>query len=140
MMPCVVAPGAARCCGCSSLRGVRPFGLAGIQPLLHRKHGRAVAWDNTRDTLIVYRDVLAGFSVIWLVFALGLRPSRPQQVLAGLYLWFHRPSYLGRGGLKPFLGQTNDNDQGVDNSVEKGHHDPIGRNRHSCIEEVDARP
>jgi len=47
------------------------FGLAGLQPLLYRKRQRTVVWDE-RDTLINYRAVLAGYSVFWLVFTLGV--------------------------------------------------------------------
>jgi hypothetical protein len=46
------------------------LGLAGLLPLLYRKRGKAVVWDE-RDTLISYRALLAGYSVFWLVFVLG---------------------------------------------------------------------
>jgi uncharacterized membrane protein len=58
------------------------FGIAGLQPLLYRKRGQAVVWDE-RDTQIVYRATLAGYSVFWLVFTLGV-----------MGLWF---SFFSRG-------------------------------------------
>lgn len=46
------------------------LGLGGFQPLLYRKRGQEVVWDE-RDTLINLRAVVAGYSVFWLVFTLG---------------------------------------------------------------------
>ncbi len=47
------------------------FGVAGLQPLLYRKRGQAVLCDE-RDTQIAHRAVLAGYSVFWLAFTLGV--------------------------------------------------------------------
>ena len=47
------------------------LGFAGLQPLLYRKRRQAVVWDE-RDTLINYRAVIAGYSVFWLAFTLGV--------------------------------------------------------------------
>jgi hypothetical protein len=47
------------------------LGLAGLQPLLYRKRGQAVVWDE-RDTQIAHRAVIAGYSVFWLAFTLGV--------------------------------------------------------------------
>ena len=43
------------------------FGLAGLQPLLYRKRGQKIVWDE-RDTLINQRAVIVAYSVFWLVF------------------------------------------------------------------------
>jgi hypothetical protein len=43
------------------------FGLAGLQPLLYRKRGQKIVWDE-RDTLINQRAVIAAYAVFWLVF------------------------------------------------------------------------
>jgi hypothetical protein len=45
------------------------FGLFGLQPLLYRRRGKTVVWDE-RDTLINHRATIAGYSVFWLVFTL----------------------------------------------------------------------
>ena len=57
------------------------LGLAGFQPLLYRKHGVAVVWDE-RDTLINYRAMIAGYSVFWLVFTLV-----PMSIWAFIYCY-----------------------------------------------------
>ena len=57
------------------------FGLAGLQPLLYRKQGKAVVWDE-RDTLINYRAVIARYSVFWLVFTLA-----PMSIWAAVYCY-----------------------------------------------------
>ena len=47
------------------------FGIAGLQPLLYRKHSQAVLWDE-RDTQIAHRAVIAGYSIFWLAFTFGV--------------------------------------------------------------------
>jgi alpha-beta hydrolase superfamily lysophospholipase len=60
------------------------LGLAGFQPLLYCKRGKAVLWDE-RDALINYRAVLAAYASSWLVFTLG-----------GMGLWAAEYSFAGR--------------------------------------------
>ncbi len=43
------------------------LGLAGLQPLLYRKRGKMVVWDE-RDTRIHYYANNVGFGATWLVF------------------------------------------------------------------------
>ena len=47
------------------------LGVAALQPLLYRKRKQAVLWDE-RDTQIAHRAVIAGYSVFWLAFTLGV--------------------------------------------------------------------
>jgi uncharacterized membrane protein len=56
------------------IRATAAFGLlgfAGLQPLLYRKRSQAVVWDE-RDTQIAHRAVIAGYSIFWLAFTLGI--------------------------------------------------------------------
>jgi uncharacterized membrane protein len=47
------------------------FGIAGFLPLVYRKKGKTVLLDE-RDTLIAHRALIAGYSIFWLVFTLGV--------------------------------------------------------------------
>jgi hypothetical protein len=47
------------------------LGIAGFQPLLYRKRGQTVLWDE-RDTQIAHNALIAGYSVFWLFFTLGV--------------------------------------------------------------------
>jgi uncharacterized membrane protein len=47
------------------------LGIAGLQPLLYRKRSQAVVWDE-RDTKIAHTAIIAGYSIFWLVFSLGV--------------------------------------------------------------------
>ncbi len=47
------------------------LGLGGLQPLLYRKRRQAVVWDE-RDTQISRNALIAGYSVFWLAFTLGV--------------------------------------------------------------------
>ena len=60
----LIGPG--RACGAFGL-----FGLGGLLPLVYRKHGQAVALDE-RDQQIGIRALVAGYSIFWLYFTLGI--------------------------------------------------------------------
>jgi uncharacterized membrane protein len=47
------------------------LGLGGFFPLLYRKRGQAVVLDE-RDQQIAYRALVAGYSIFWLAFTLGI--------------------------------------------------------------------
>jgi hypothetical protein len=47
------------------------LGLGGLQPLLYRKRSKEVLWDE-RDTQIAHRSLIAGYSIFWLAFTLGV--------------------------------------------------------------------
>ena len=47
------------------------LGIAGFQPLLYRKRSQAVVWDE-RDTKIAHTALIAGYSIFWLAFTLGV--------------------------------------------------------------------
>jgi hypothetical protein len=47
------------------------LGLSGLQPLLYYKRSQTVVWDE-RDTQIAHRAVIAGYSIFWLAFTLGI--------------------------------------------------------------------
>lgn len=47
------------------------FGLSGFLPLVYRKRGQAVVLDE-RDTQIAHCALIAGYSVFWLAFTLGI--------------------------------------------------------------------
>jgi uncharacterized membrane protein len=47
------------------------LGLGGLQPLLYRKRGQTVVCDE-RDIQIAHRALIAGYSVFWLAFTLGI--------------------------------------------------------------------
>jgi hypothetical protein len=70
--------GPIRACGAFGL-----FGLAGFQPLLYRKRGKTVVWDE-RDTRIFFYANNVGFGTVWLVFT---------SLLMGV--WFAVYSYGG---------------------------------------------
>ena len=57
------------------------FGLAGLQPLVYRKRGQEVVWDE-RDTLINTAPLIASYSVFWLVFTLA-----PMGIWAAVYCY-----------------------------------------------------
>jgi hypothetical protein len=60
------------------------FGFAGFQPLLYRRRGKAVVWDE-RDTRIHSYANNVGFGAVWLVFT-----------LATMGVWFAVYCYGGR--------------------------------------------
>ncbi len=56
------------------VRGMGAFGLlglGGLMPLVYRKRGQAVVLDE-RDQEIAERALIAGYSIFWLAFTLGV--------------------------------------------------------------------